>query len=276
MKLGWVTDFRTVARSVVIVVRPCNHDDTRCLNTPIVEHFVVGSTVMGIDGIIERIARTGHTIHRLQCIRTSHTSCHKRLVGSSHVMIEAFGYIIEIVRITHGCTMQTVHRLALTQPKSHHIEVNVTKCLAQDVLVLDGPWNSALEFRNPDETDATLRTRKLTAFDEFIQCTSHFNQGSRTGNIVISTQLHIAFIKVSTKDDFFGIGFRTLDEASRHFDFSFFHGGFDIGLDRNLFAFQESVSQGITITRSQVDAESRIVSTDTAIRNLDRVHQRTW
>ena len=260
---------------MIVVVRPCNHDDTRHLYSPVIEHLMVRSTIMSVDGIIEGVSGAGHAIHRFQGIGTSHAGSHKTLVGGTHVVIEAFRHIVQIVRITHGGTVQAIHGFALAQPQTHHIEVDVAQCLVQNVLMLDSPRDGALELRNPDETDGALGAWKLTAFNQFVQSACHFNQGNGTGDIVVGTQLHISFIKVGTENDFLSIRISSLDNTGRHFDFGFFHSGLDIRFHGYLLASEQSVAQGITVTRSEVDTESGVVSTDTTVRNLDRVYQRT-
>ena len=116
MQLCRVANRRTVTRGVVIIVWPGDHDHGRHLHAPIVQHLMVGSPVVGIDGIVEGILRASQAIHRFQGIRTAYTRSHKRFVGRPHIVVERLCHIIQIMGITHCRTVEAIVRATLAEP----------------------------------------------------------------------------------------------------------------------------------------------------------------
>ena len=127
MQLRRVADRGAVAGGVIVIIRPGDHDHGRHLHAPIVQHLMVGSPVVGIDGIVEGILRASQAIHRFQGIRTAYTRSHKRFVGRPHIVVERLCHIIQIMGITHCRAVEAIVRATLAQPQTYHIQVDTAE-----------------------------------------------------------------------------------------------------------------------------------------------------
>ena len=153
------------------------------------------------------------------------------------------------MRIAHCGPMHAVYGFALAQPQAYHIEVEVAQCPGEYFLVLCSPRHGSLEFRYPDEPDGALRTRYLSCFDQFVEGAGCLDECSRTGSVVICSQLHISFKEMCAEYYFPGIRVGAFDYACRHLYLRFLGSGLDIGLHRYLLSAEKTVPEGISVTR---------------------------
>ena len=229
---------------------------------------------MRIDRIVKWIMRARRTEHRFQRLRSANTCRHKGLVRRAHIMEERFSDIIQIMRITHCRPVHAQIRAMLAQPKANHIQIDIAQHIVQQILMFDRPRNGALELWNPNEADRTFRLGNPSVTNQLIQGSGSLDQSHRSGNVIIRAQLHISLKKVSREDDLSRLGIRSRNHTCRNLDLRLLSSRLNLHVNGNLLPFHQAIPQGIAVARRQVDAEGWIITPDTAIGDLKRIHQR--
>ena len=234
---------------------------------------MVGRAIMRIDRIVKWIMRARRTEHRFQRLRSANTCRHKGLVRRAHIMEERFSDIIQIMRITHCRPVHAQIRAMFAQPKANHIQIDIAQHVIQQILMFDRPRNGALELWNPNEADRTFRLGNPSVTNQLIQGSGSLDQSHRSGNVIIRAQLHISLKKVSREDDLSRFRIRSRNHTSRDLNLRLLRRCLNLHVDGYRFSLQQTISQGITITRCQVNAKGWIITSDTAIGNLKRIDQ---
>ena len=137
--------------------------------------------------------------------------------------------------------MEAIVGTTFAEPQAHHIQVDATEGTIQDLLMLLSPRNGALELRNPKKTHASFRTRKTATLEQFVQGTDYLDQGCRTGDVVVGSQLHIAFEQVGCKDHLLCIRIRTGNDTGGYLQVSILHRRLHLRMYGNLLTSQQTI-----------------------------------
>ena len=147
---------------MIMIIRPCNHQNSRNLYSPIIEHFMVGSSVMRYQRIIERIIRAGRSNDRLRRRTQQNTLSIGR---TPYITQYIFCNVIDIMRICHCSTMQTIIGTFLRQCKPDHIEINIEQSFPRYIFIGIRPRNDTAELIPPDKTERTAGAFYLSFFN---------------------------------------------------------------------------------------------------------------